>query len=541
MRFLFSFFISFIIFSVHGQMNADSAKPKLVVGIVIDQMRWDFLYKYSDRYGKGGFNRLLNQGFTCENAMIPYAPSVTAAGHACIYTGSVPAIHGIAGNEWYNKITNQSVYCASDSMAKGVGTNHASNGNMSPRNMWTTSVCDELRIASNFRGKAVGVCIKDRGAIFPAGHAANAAYWYDASSGQWISSDYYMKELPGWLKKINASNIVEKYYKQNWNTLYAKDSYLQSTKDEQIYESKFKKNPSSSLPYRLDTLNGNFSIISATPYGNSMTIDIAKAAIENHDLGKDNFTDILALSFSSPDYIGHQFGPNSVEIEDTYLRLDRDLAEFLNFLDKKIGTDQYTIFLSADHGVAHVPGFMKQNKLPGEVLSATKYIIDINELVKEKYKIDDVIKAEHNYQLYLNDKGIAESGANKAEVVALIIAEVKKYEGVSDAFLLSELAIKPIPEMIKEKLVNGYNAQRSGDIQVLLKPGYFDGWVTGTTHGTVYNYDTHIPILWYGKGIKQGKTSRTVYMSDIAPTLAALLHIQMPNGSVGNVITEVVK
>jgi predicted AlkP superfamily pyrophosphatase or phosphodiesterase len=541
MRFFLFISLILICFNSLAQSSIDTSRPKLVVGIVIDQMRWDFLYKYSTRYCKGGFKRLLAQGFACENTTIPYAPTVTAAGHTCIYTGSVPAIHGIAGNEWYDKKLGRSVYCASDTLAKGIATTHKSNGNMSPRNMLTTSICDELRLATNFKSKTVGVCIKDRGAIFPAGHAANAAYWYDGSSGSWITSDYYMKELPDWLQKINESNLVKKYYSLNWNTLYPKDTYTLSTKDEQSYESKYKNNPSSSLPYRLDTLGSNYAVIPATPYGNSMTFDIAKAAIENHELGKDEVTDILALSLSSPDYIGHQFGPNSIEIEDTYLRLDIELSDFLIYLDKKIGKDKYTVFLSSDHGVAHIPGFMKQNKLPAEVLSSTKYIIDINDQVKEKYKIDEVIKAEHNYQLYLNDKGIQESGVSKTEITSFIMQEVIKYPGVTNVFLSNELNQYPLQASIKEKLINGYNTQRSGDIQVILKPGYFDGWVTGTTHGTVYAYDTHIPLVWYGWGVKKGKTYKPVAMTDIASTLAALLHLQMPNGAVGTVIEEVLK
>jgi predicted AlkP superfamily pyrophosphatase or phosphodiesterase len=255
--------------------------------------------------------------------------------------------------------------------------------------MWSTSIADELRIATNFEGSVVGVCIKDRGSIFPAGHSANAAYWYDSSSGNWITSDYYMDKLPKWLKEINESRIVDNYYRKNWNTLYPIETYIESTSDEKIYEGKFRGNPSSSFPYRLDTLvNKNFGIIPATPHGNSMSFEIAKAAIENHKLGKGQVTDLLALSLSSPDYIGHQFGPNSIEIEDTYLRLDLEMEDFLKHLDEKIGEGEYTVFLSADHGVAHVPGFMNENKLPGEALSSSKYIIDINESAKEKFGIE---------------------------------------------------------------------------------------------------------------------------------------------------------
>jgi predicted AlkP superfamily pyrophosphatase or phosphodiesterase len=541
-KLVFIFILSIFCLNLKGQRKTTYPRPKLVVGIVIDQMRWDFLYRYNDRYVQGGFNRLINQGFTCENTMIPYAPTVTAAGHTCIYTGSVPALHGIVGNEWYDKKNSKLVYCAEDSLVKAVGTSNKSNGKMSPKNMWTTSIADELRLSTNFEGKSVGVCIKDRGAIFPAGHSANAAYWYDASSGNWISSSYYMDKLPKWLKEINESRIVDKYYRKNWNTLYPIETYLESTADEQIYEGKFKGNPSSAFPYKLDTLvNKNFAIIPATPWGNSMSFDIAKAAIEEHKLGKGQVTDLLALSLSSPDYIGHQFGPNSIEIEDTYLRLDLDIESFLNHLDEKIGAGNYTVFLSADHGVAHIPGFLKKNNLPGEVLASSKYIIDINESVKDKYGIEDVIMTEQNYQLYLNHKAINSSGKIMTEVTDFILEEIKKYDAVAQTFLLKDLNVIPMNEMIRKYLNNGFSESRSGDIQVILKPGYFDGRMTGTTHGAVYAYDTHIPLLWYGWGIKKGKTNRTTYMTDIAATLAALLKIQMPNGCVGSVIEEAMK
>ncbi len=531
----------FLGLKMFSQNNAET-KPKLVVGIVVDQMRWDFLYKYKARYGQGGFKRLVSQGFSCENTQIPYAPTVTAAGHVCIYTGSVPAIHGIAGNEWYDKSTNKVVYCADDSLSNTVGSKNESSGKMSPKNMWTNTITDELRIANNFTSKVVGVCIKDRGAIFPAGHSATAAYWYDGSNGNWITSTYYMKELPAWLEKMNKEKLPNKYYKKNWATLYPKETYKLSTADQQVYEGKYKGNPSSSLPYNLEGfIDNNYSIISSTPHGNSMTLEVAKAAIENHELGKSITTDFLALSLSSPDYIGHQFGPNSIEIEDTYLRLDAEIAEFLNYLDKKIGKGAYTVFLSADHGVAHIPGFLKQNKMPGEVLSSSKFIININEDAKEKYKIEDLIKSEQNYQLYLNNEAIKNKNLDAKEVYTFVMNEVKKYEGVLDVFLLTELQSQNLPDLIKSRLSNGMNARRSGDLQVLLKPAYFDGRITGTTHGSPYPYDSHIPMVWYGWGIKQGKSYKSYEMTDIAVTLAALLQIQMPNGAVGHVIDECLK
>jgi predicted AlkP superfamily pyrophosphatase or phosphodiesterase len=531
-----------LLFGLHlSSQTATVKRPKLVVGIIVDQMRWDFLYKYSNRYGKNGFNRLLSGGHSCENGYIPYAPTVTAAGHACVYTGSVPSLNGIVGNEWYDTKSNSYVYCAEDSTVNAVGNGGKSTaGKMSPRNLWTTTIGDELRIATNYKAKTVGVCIKDRGAIFPAGHSANAAYWYDGVTGKWITSSYYMNELPNWLTKMNDEQFTKKYYAKNWNTLYPKSSYTLSDADEQIYEGKFRGNPSASLPYNLDTAFNNKSLILLTPHGNSMSIEVAKGAIENHDLGKDEVTDLLALSLSTPDYIGHQFGPNSIEIEDTYLKLDQEIEQFLNYLDKNIGKSDYTIFLSADHGVAHVPGYNEKNKLPGRLAGMTKLQISTNADIEEKFGIKDAIKTEQNNQLYLNKPAIVASNHKLKDIEEYILTEWAKEPSILYIFRMAEMDKVILNQKIKTMFVNGYTPSRSGDIQIIHKSGYFDGRLTGTTHGSPYPYDSHIPVLFYGWGINPGKTYRNVYMTDIAPTVASILKIQMPSGTVGEAIPEVI-
>lgn len=540
--FLASLFLSLAVFAQkpNGKEDAESlSRPKLVVGITIDQMRWDFLYRFYERYGNGGFKRLLTKGFTFENAHIPYTPTVTAAGHACIFTGSVPAINGIIGNEWYDRVNQKVVYCSSDESVMPLGSDHKSAGYQSPRNMWTTSICDEMKMASNFKSKSIGVCIKDRGAIFPAGHSADAAFWYDASSGNWISSSYYMTELPSWLQSMNEEKLPNKYYKKNWNTLYPIETYTLSTADEKIYEGKFKGSFSSSFPYVLDTLVGKqYSTISATPYGNSMTLDVAKAAVFSYELGKDAFTDFLALSFSSTDYVGHQFGPNSIEIEDCYMRLDQELEEFFNFLDQNVGIGMYTIFVSADHGVAHVPGYSKENNLPGGVWSSSKFIIDINDKIEKKFDLKDVVVVEQNYQLYLNKKSLRSTKTKKKEIIEYIVNELLENESVLFAFDLEDLNKLNIQEKLRNDMNNGYQVKRSGDIQIVLKSGYMDTWLTGTTHGSWYTYDTHIPMIFYGWGIRPGKSFKESHMTDIAPTIAALLQIQMPSGCIGKVADE---
>lgn len=516
------------------------SRPKLVVGIVVDQMRWDYLYRYYERYDKdGGFKRMLNHGFTCENTFIPYAPTVTGCGHSTIFTGSVPAISGITGNAWWDSEKMRTVYCSEDNTVNTVGSN-STMGKMSPANLLVTTICDELRLATNFKSKVVGVAIKDRGGILAAGHSANAAYWYDPTVGNWITSTFYMNELPKWASEFNNRKLVDKYYTDGWNLLYPANTYTQSTEDDKPYESK----PfGAKFPYDLKKFIGkDFSKVSTTPMGNSLTAEFAKAAITGENLGADDITDFLTISFSSPDYIGHTFGPNSVESEDGFLRLDKELGDFLNFLDKKVGKDQYTVFLSADHGVAHIPEFMKENKLPAGRVMMSNVIKLLNKTLLENFKISNLIVSDYNYQLHLNHPAIDSAKLDKKELIDWIIEYMSVEPGIDRVFALEDLNKVPLNSTIRKLLNNGYYPKRSGDIQLILKPNYIESWgTTGTTHGLWNPYDTHIPLLWYGWGIKQGKTNRETYMTDIAATVAALLKIQMPNGSVGQVISEVIK
>jgi predicted AlkP superfamily pyrophosphatase or phosphodiesterase len=526
----------------NSQAPSSIPRPKLVVGIVVDQMRWDYLYRLYDRFApNGGFRRMLNQGFTCENTLIPYAPTVTACGHTCIYTGSVPAINGITGNIWWDNTEMRSVYCSEDKTVKTVGSNSAL-GLQSPRNMFVTSICDELRLATNFRSKVIGVAIKDRGGIFPAGHSANAAYWYDNTVGNWITSTYYMNELPQWVNDFNGKKWVDKYYEQGWNLLYAANTYTQSTADEKAYEAKpFAGNKG--FPYDFKSLIGkNYGSIASTPHGNALTTEFAKAALTGEQLGADNITDVLAISYSSPDYIGHSFGPNSIEAEDGFLRLDKELASLLDFLDTKVGKGQYTVFLSADHGVSQVPEFLQENKISAGRVFMTTVTRDLNTKLKEKYNINTLVVSDDNYQFHLNHRLLDSSKINAEEVNDFIVDNIKNLPGIARVFPLEELNEVPLPGKIREMLNNGYYPRRNGDVQVILQSHYIDAWNnTGTTHGLWNPYDAHIPLLWYGWGIKQGKTNRETYMTDIAPTIAALLRIQMPSGSIGHVITEVLK
>jgi len=411
---------------------------------------------------------------------------------------------------------------------------------MSPYNLQTTTIGDELRLATNFRSKVIGIAIKDRGAILPAGHSANAAYWYDNTVGGWITSTYYMNDLPKWVNDFNAQKLVDKYYKEGWNLLYPANTYVQSTADDKPYESK----PfGGTFPYNLDKFIGkDFSKIASLPMGNTLTAEFAKAAITSEQLGADDITDFLTVSFSSPDYIGHTFGPNSIEAEDGFLRLDKDLGNLFDYLDKTVGKGQYTAFLSADHGVAQVPEFMIENKLPGGRVFMGDVVKLLNKTLQEKYSINTIIVSDDNYQLHLNHPALDSAKIDIKALTNWIVDYMKAEPGVDRVFAVADLNIVPLNSTIRKMLNNGYYQKRNGDIQVILKSNYIDAYSkTGTTHGLWNPYDAHIPLLWYGWGIKEGKTNRETYMTDIASTIAALLKIQMPSGNVGHVISEVLK
>ena len=521
---------------------ASVQRPKLVVGIVVDQMRWDYLYRYSDRYAaNGGFKRLLNNGFSCENTMIPYVPTVTACGHASIYTGSVPAINGITGNEWWDYDTSKATYCAGDDNVKTVGSD-TKEGQMSPHHLLVTTIGDELHLATNYHSKVIGIALKDRAAILTPGHTANAAYWFDEEKGDWITSSYYMNELPKWVQDLNAKKLTDKYFAQNWLTLYPIETYTQSTPDEEPYEYHPFGKESNGFPYNLKQFAGkNYKILPVTPYGNTVTFDMAKAAVTGEQLGA-NTTDMLAISISTPDYIGHNFGPNSVEAEDDFLRLDKDLGDFLDFLDDKIGKGEYLVFLTADHGAAQVPYFLNQHKIPSGNAVDANYADELNKLLKSKFNSDKLVIDVFNYQVYLNRGLIKSMGLNQDLVDKTIVDYCLEQPGVYKALVMEKLDATTLNATIKADIVNGYYPQRSGDIQLLFKPQWIENFEKGgTTHGAWNPYDSHIPLVWYGWNIKHGQTNKDVAMTDIAPTVSALLHIQMPSGSVGHVIEDVMK
>lgn len=511
-------------------------RPRLVVGIVIDQMRWDYLYRYQQRYTEGGFKRLLTEGYSCENTRLPYIPSVTAIGHTCIYTGSVPTIHGIAGNNFYKD--GKKVYCTDDPSVRPVGTT-AKSAQMSPCNLWVTTIGDEMKLATNGRSKVVGVSLKDRASILPAGQNPDGAFWFDDKTGNFVTSSYYMDKLPEWVASFNKEKHAAKYLSNKWQTLYPEDSYTESTADATDYEDGIKPGEKALLPLDLPALykKYGYETIRRTPFGNSLTFDMARAAIKGEHLGEDNETDLLAVSCSSTDYIGHQVGTNAIETEDTYLRLDRDLTSFLDYLDRNVGKGNYLVFLTADHGAMNNARFLQDRRIPAGSWSGDEAADSLNKRLSEVFATDaKLVKEVMNYQVFFDTEKIRELHLDYSIIKQCVVEALLSDPRILYACDMKKTAVSPLPDDVKRRTINGYCHGRSGDVQIVLKSGFYAHGMKGTDHGTWNPYDTHIPLLFMGWGISHGSTTRETEMTDIAATVAALLHVQAPNGCVGKPI-----
>jgi predicted AlkP superfamily pyrophosphatase or phosphodiesterase len=536
------FVILTLLFSgfVGAKAQEKAGKPKLVVGIIVDQMRQEYLYRFSDRFVEGGFRRFTDQGFMMTNGHYNYIPTYTGPGHASVYTGTTPATHGVIANSWYHKQLGRSVYCAEDTTATNVGGTPV-NGKISPRNMLTTTISDEMRFSTAMRSKSVGIAIKDRGASLPAGHTGDA-YWYDDVNGDWMTSSFYYDSLPKWAADFNSKKRPDFYLEKTWETLFPINTYVNSLADSNDYEGPFIGKMAPTFPYVLSDLratNGGYGMVASTPYGNSLTLDFAKAAIEGEKLGQRGVTDMLAVSFSSPDYIGHRFGPSSIEVEDNYLRLDRELEQFFKYLDDLLGKGQYLVFISADHAVAEVPSYLISQKAPAGNFNSSVAAGKLRGYVQEKYGSSDLLLSYSNEQVFLN-KELANKMKINFDMLQRDIAEYSMtITGVKEAYTAADLKSSEFTQGRAAKLQMGFNHKASGDVLLILESGWLAGGQRGTTHGSGYSYDTHVPIAFYGWGIKPGRSAAYTSITDIAPTVAVLLGVKFPSGTTGNPITEI--
>lgn len=525
-----------VFFTTHAQK---SDAPKLVVGVVVDQMMYDYLYRYQARFSKGGFVKLMDKGTNCRNTQYNYVPTYTGPGHASIYTGATPSESGIVGNSWYDRNANASVNCVTDSNYFSVGT-ESNYGMRAPTYLNCMTITDQLK-ATYTNSKVISISIKDRGAILPGGHMSDGSYWYDYMTGNMITSEFYKNELPQYVKDFNAIQYPAKAMQEKWETLYPIETYTASGPDDTPYEQILPSKTSATFPYDLANMKGEginpFSLFTVTPSANTFLTDFALKTIENERLGKHESTDFLAISYSTPDIAGHAFGPYSVEMEDMYLRLDLEIERLLKNLKKQVGKD-FVLFLTADHAVVPVPQWLIDHNCPGGYAFIEQNLADLGVKLKAKFGVNLVL-AEENDQIYLDEEQMRFLELDRAVVERFVADEILLWDGVKYTYTSYDLHRANGGDGLTEMIRNGYDAKRSGNVVFVLQSGYLSKSVDkasarkGTSHGSAFNYDTHVPLLWYGKNIPKKEVFERVEIIDIVPTLTQILNLQNPSCTMG--------
>ncbi len=507
----------------HQQIRT-AKKPKLLLVIAIDQFRYDYTTRFRDQY-TGGFARLLTQGVVYLDAHQDHFPTVTATGHAALLTGSTPALCGIVGNEWYDRASGKSVTSVQDSGTKLVGVEGDHVGS-SPHNLIISTLADEIKMSGNSESKTIGISMKDRAAILPSGRMADAAYWMDSKTGAVVTSTYYRNELPGWVGKFNSEHWPAKWSGAKWTPL--------------------SKDPK--LPGTLMTLpeTGNPKYLSEwekTPFANETLETLAERAMASEKLGKHDGTDVLTISFSANDHLGHAVGPDAPQVEDMCVRTDRTLQKLLDAAEKQVdGKDNLIVVVSADHGVAPVPEVMAERHMPGGRLDKKKALAEISKDLSEKFGDGKWILASgEGMSVYLNRDLMTEKKVKPSAVEEEVARIAMTFPFVARTYTRSQLLKhEALEDEIDRLVASGFYPERSPDVFVITKPYYLFG-AEGTSHGSPYPYDTHVPLMFYGFGIHPATVSQRVGVSDVAPTLAGVLHVQMPSGSVGRILDDVLK
>ncbi|WP_420574201.1 alkaline phosphatase family protein [Kordia sp.] len=550
-------FIFMIIFGTLFSLNAQQKdSPKLVVGIVVDQMSYEYLYRFYDKFGEEGFKLLMNQGTNCRNMHYNYVPTFTGPGHASIYTGTTPSNHGIVANDWYRRSTGKIENCVADSTVHTIGSN-TDRGVFSPFNLKANTITDQLKL-TYADSKVISVSIKERGSILPGGHLSDGSYWFDYETGNFITSSFFKEKLPDWIVDFNAKRYPDESLKKIWNTYYPIEQYTASGPDDSPYEYPIGNTTKPVFPYDLtkiiidrdqfkteaEYLYNKYLIFTTSPFANTHLTNLAMTAIEGEDLGKDNQTDMLTISFSSTDIVGHYFGPYAVELQDMYIRLDMEIARLIKYLNKTVGENEFTIFLTADHGIVPVPQFMLDHNLPGGYLFTDGPEAELRKSVANKFGTD-VISELNNNNIYLNRPEIARLGLNLSEVADFVSDEVRQWDHMKRVYTEDELYIAASDDEWMDMVRRGHFNVESGDLIFILQPGYLPKSKDikearmGTTHGSQFNYDTQVPLLWYGKNIPAQEIHRHLNITDISATLTQILYLQSPNALTGKPILEI--
>jgi predicted AlkP superfamily pyrophosphatase or phosphodiesterase len=540
----------------------ERSKPKLILQITVDQLRGDLLARYYDRLGDGGFRYLLDAGTVYSNAHHRHANTETIVGHTTIATGADPSVHGMVANVWLDRVSGELTYNVEDArypvLGEGVGVDRkaeidptqvtARSDGRSPSRILVSTFSDELTLVQGGISKVFSVSVKDRSAISMAGQTGKA-FWFSKKSGGFITSSFYYDQYPEWVADWNAKKHVDKYAGTSWNLLHDPSTYLFGTADDRPYETAL-PGYGRTFPHPFGSRDGEYftTLLTISPAGDELTLDFAKALILNESLGRDDKTDYLSVSFSSTDYVGHLFGPSSLESEDNILHLDRALAELLSFVDAQIGLDKTLIVLSADHGAPEAPGYLRELGFEADyIYPKTWDKAAAIEKLKERFGIGEQLIATyfHPY-LYLNREVIAEKGLDQAEVENAVVDELSRFDGVALALSSSALKSGNVPDTpLVQSILRNYNPGRSGDIYVVFQPNRFinefDGLTVAVAHGSPWGYDSYVPIIFAGFGIRAQRINRIVHTVDIAPTLSLIIGAKPPTGSSGAPLNEVIR
>jgi hypothetical protein len=539
------FFVPFWL-NAQSSTRIPSEKPKLIVGIIVEQMRHDYINKYWDKFGDGGFKRLLNEGTYCKNANFNYLFTQTGVGHATIATGTTPSYHGIVSDEWYIRLKDKIVDCVADEKEKTVGGSYEA-GRMSPRQLLTTTIGDEIRLANFSKSKVIGISLQAKSAILSTGQTANAAYWFDDETGNWVTSSFYMQDLPAWAKTFNEKKFGDLYMARKWEPKFPMSDYAnRCLPDGNKYDTGIEGRKT--FPYNLAEMGmildnkkkKKYNLLKYTPFGNTYTKDFAIAAIVNDSLGKDDHTDLLTVSFSATEFIGQNFGPESIEVMDAYVRLDEDLEHFLNFLDQELGKQNILVYLTSDHGVSQNPDYLADKGIPVGYFSQNSALSLLKSYLNVVYGRGEWVKNYYAQQLYLNRDLIEDSKFNLADVQQKVAQFMLQFTGVANTITAATLQTAYFPDGVFSKIQKSYNQKRSGDVLINLDPGWIEKNGTTAGHNSSYSYDTHVPLIWYGWKVKRATIFEPVDMIDIAPTISYFLNIASPNATVGKPIIGLV-
>ncbi len=539
----------FIILSVYTGLGGQGAyippeKPKLIVGIIVEQLRYDQIARFSDRFGEGGIRRLLNEGTFYQNAAYQYILTQSAPAHATISTGTEPAWHGITSNSWYLPLRNDLIYCTQDPGIDPVGGGYES-GLHSPVHLQASTFTDELKKATRKKAKVFGIGLKEHAAILSAGHAADAAFWYDNSTGNWISSTWYIDSLPSWINDFNAMKYPEAYLAKNWDLAGPQEYYYDCVSDTSIFEIGY--GGRNYFPYdlkkirneRLTEHQDDMSLLRETPFGNTFTTDLAKKLIEKERLGKDDITDVLTVCYSSTDYIGHMFGPSSFEMADAILRLDREIRDLMSYLVDSVGKRNILVYFTSSHGLSETPGILEINRIPSGYFRPEQALYLLRSYLKVLYGEGDWVKGYIGNQLYLNRTLIEDSKISLEDIRRNVARFMVQMSGVNFVYPYSDLGINNFGNENLNRIINSYNPQKSGDIIITFKPGWVESSTDNITdHNSSYEYNSHVPLIWYGWSVDRTSVNRTINLTDIAPTLSSLINIPYPNACTGKPLFE---